>query len=271
MSIQSTAAPEKGAAVFSSLLMGALAVAAAVVVGPGVPILAGPGASLSHGEAVKAARRIQNACFATYPPELLKRLTGSETVSSEVKNDPALQMKAFTRTDRREKGLFYPTSLDDTLDAFESEVRPGLKLLDLGSGDGRVVFLAAVMGADATGIEWEPSLHRLALDARKRLGSFVPRGRAHLRQGDFLREDFSRYDLLFYFGSGSFDDTALFDKIRRELRPGARLLFAHETLPPSGLHEAASYSVVKVYVQPAGAGAGAAAGTAGVPSGGGSP
>ena len=33
--------------------------------------------------------------------------------------------------------------------------------------------------------------------------------------------------------------------------PGARLLFAHETLPPSGLHEAASYDVVKVYVQPA--------------------
>ncbi|HYV17896.1 MAG TPA: class I SAM-dependent methyltransferase [Verrucomicrobiae bacterium] len=255
MSIQSTAAPEKGAAVFSSPLMGALAVAAAgLVLASVVPVLAGSGASLSHGEAVKAARRIQNACFATYPPELLKRLTGSEKVSSEVRDDPALQMKAFTHTDRREKGLFYPTSLDDTLDAFESEVRPRLKLLDLGSGDGRVVFLAAVMGADATGIEWEPTLHRLALDARKRLGSFVPRGRAHLRQGDFLREDFSRYDLLFYFGSGSFDDTALFDKIRRELRPGARLLFAHETLPPSGLHEAATYSVVKVYVQPAGGG-----------------
>ncbi|HET8947341.1 MAG TPA: class I SAM-dependent methyltransferase [Candidatus Polarisedimenticolia bacterium] len=249
MSMRFTAAPFPGAAVFSAAIAAAAGLLVPAVL---VPALAGPGAVPSHDKVVAAARRIQNACFATYPPELLLRLTGSETVPAEVRDDPALQMKAFTRTDRREKGLFYPTSLDDTLDAFESEVRPGLKLLDLGSGDGRVVFLSAVLGADATGIEWEPSLHRLALDARKRLGSFVPRGRAHLRQGDFLREDFSRYDLLFYFGSGSFDDTALFDKIRRELRPGARLLFAHETLPPSGLDETASYGVVKVYVQPAG-------------------
>jgi hypothetical protein len=49
-----------------------------------------------------------------------------------------------------------------------------------------------------------------------------------------------------------FDASALFDKIRRELRPGARLLVAHGLLPPSGLDEAASYGVVKVSVQPHG-------------------
>jgi hypothetical protein len=266
MFIPSSAAPLRGAAFFSAAIAAVAIVAALPAAGPGLPAFAGSGGSLSHGAVVQAARRIQNACFATYPPGLLLRLTGSETVSAEVRDDPALQMKAFTHTDKREKGLFYPTSLDDTLDAFESEVRPGLKLLDLGSGDGRVIFLSAVMGADATGIEWEPALHRLALDARKRLGSFVPRNRAHLRQGDFLREDFSRYDLLFHFGSGTFDDTALFDKIRRELRPGARLLYAHGNLPPPGLEETASYDVVKVYVQPAAGGS-----APGRPSGGGSP
>jgi SAM-dependent methyltransferase len=225
--------------------------AAAPVLAAAVAVAAaGPGRAPSHEALVEAVRRIQNVCFATYPPDLVRRLTGRDDVPAEVRDDPALQMKSFVITDKREKGLFYPTSLDDVLDAFESEVRPGLRLLDLGSGDGRVVFLSAVLGADATGVEWEESLHRLALDARGRLSDLVPKGRAHLKAGDFLREDFTRYDLLFYFESGTFDATALFDKIRRELRPGARLLVAHGILPPEGLHETAAYGVVKVYVRP---------------------
>ena len=214
------------------------------------PAAASTGRPASHEALIAAARRIQNVCFAAWPPELLKALTGRDAVAAEVRDDPALQMKAFVETERREKGLFYPTSLDDTLDAFESEVRPGLRLLDLGSGDGRVVFLSALLGADATGVEWETSLHRIALDARDRLSDLVPKKRAHLKAGDFLREDFSQYDLLFYFESGTFDAGAMFAKIRRELRPGARLLIAHGIRPPDGLEETAAYGVVRVYVQP---------------------
>jgi len=234
MSIRFHAAPFAGAAFFFVALVSA----------------APDGRPPAHATLVAAVRRIQNTCFATYPPALLKRLTGKEAVAVEVPSDPALQMKAFVEVDRREKGLFYPTSLDDVLDAFESETRPGLRLLDLGSGDGRVVFLAALLGADATGVEWEESLHRLALEARERLADLVPKKRAHLKAGDFLREDFSKYDLLFYFESGTFDAAAMFDKIRRELRPGARLLLAHGIRPPDGLEETAAYGVVRVYVRP---------------------
>ena len=238
------AAPVPGAAFFCA------AIACVAAAGAGPAAATPPQAPPRHEAIVADVRRIQNVCFAAWPPDVFKRLTGRDAVPAEMREDPALQMKAFVEVDRREKGLFYPTSLDDVLDAFESEVRPGLSLLDLGSGDGRVVFLSALLGADATGVEWEPSLHRIAIDARERLADLVPRKRARLKAGDFLREDFSRYDLLFYFESGTFDASALFDKIRRELRPGARLLYAHGIRPPAGLQETAAYGVVRVYVRP---------------------
>jgi len=179
MSIHRPAAPFTGAAVF----LAALCSGAAADFFP---------ASAARSDAppsarVGAVRRIQNVCFAARPPSLLKSLTGHDAVPAEVRDDPARQMKAFVDVDRREKGLFYPTSLDDVLDAFESEVRPGMRLLDLGSGDGRVVFLSALLGADATGVEWEESLHRIALESRDRLADLVPKRRARLVVKVYIR------------------------------------------------------------------------------------
>jgi len=44
---------------------------------------AGPGRAPSHEALVEAARRIQNVCFATYPPDLVRRLTGRDDVPAE--------------------------------------------------------------------------------------------------------------------------------------------------------------------------------------------
>lgn len=252
-SLRLNAAPLSGAAcLFAALVAIATTGLEPASAAPERPPAAASHRPPAHDALLADVRRIQNVCFASWPPDLRKRLTGRDAVPAGIEDDPALQMKAFVEVDRREKGLFYPTSLDDVLDAFESEARPGLRLLDLGSGDGRVVFLSTLLGADATGVEWEPALHRIALEARDRLADLVPKKRATLKAGDFLREDFSRYDLLFYFESGTFDASALFDKIRRELRPGARLLYAHGIRPPDGLEEVAAYGVVRVYVRPEG-------------------
>ncbi|OIO64432.1 hypothetical protein COY28_02200 [Candidatus Woesearchaeota archaeon CG_4_10_14_0_2_um_filter_57_5] len=43
------------------------------------------------------------------------------------------------------------------------------KLLDLGSGDGKVVLIAAALGMDATGIEHDKELHDIAESMRKKL------------------------------------------------------------------------------------------------------
>jgi SAM-dependent methyltransferase len=205
-----------------------------------------------QGEALaRAVRRIQNVCFATYPPDMVRRMTGIEgPVPQAIRDDPALQFKAFHAEDRRAKGLFYPSDLSDILPALAVEVHPGDRVLDLGSGDGRVVFLAALLGAEATGIEWDKEIHGLALRAREDLADLLPRERIHLRHGDFLKEPLERYDVLFYFDSGTFARSALFDKIGAEMRHGARLLLAHENLEPLGFVKSAQHGVVDVYTLP---------------------
>lgn len=205
-----------------------------------------------QGEALRlAVRRIQNVCFATYPPDMVRRMTGIDgPVPAAIRDDPALQFKSFHHEDKRDKGLFYPSDLSDVFEAIAAEVRPGTKFLDLGSGDGRVVFLAALLGADATGIEYEKEIHGLALRAEESLADLLPRERIHLRHGDFLKEPFERYDVLFYFDSGTFARSALFDKIGAEMRHGARLLLAHENLEPIGFVKSAQHGVVDVYTLP---------------------
>jgi len=199
-------------------------------------------------ELAAAARAIQNACFAEYPPDLLARMTGrSGPVPEAVRSDPRLQIQYLRTEDVTGRGLFYPSLLDDLIPAFRAEVLPGRRFLDLGSGDGRVVFLAAFLGAEATGIEYEREMDRLARRARKRLGGLVPSGRARLRRADFFREDLSRYDVLFYYGQGSYVEDRLLEKIAREIRPAAVALFSFMKRSPPGLEHVATHGNVGVY------------------------
>lgn len=194
------------------------------------------------------ARTIQNVCFAAYPPDLLERMSERpDPPPPEVREDPGLQMKYLKTEEVVRKGLFYPSWLDELLPAFRAEVRPGLTFLDLGSGDGRVVFLAAVLGAQATGLEWDKEIHAVSLDALGRLAGTVPRDSVQLRRADFFKEDFSRYDRIFYFGRGSFAEGRLAAQIARELRPGALFLLAHGDADPPGLERVEEYGAVRVY------------------------
>jgi SAM-dependent methyltransferase len=194
-------------------------------------------------------REIQVVCFATYPADLVARMSGREgPIPDAVRSDPRLQVKYLKTEEVVAKGLFYPSLLDELLPAFEATVRPGARFLDLGSGDGRVVFLAALLGAHATGIEYDRRLHRIALEARRRLEEIVPTDRALLHRSDFFRADLAAYDVLFYFGSGSYAEDRMLAKLGREMREDAVLLLAHG--PPAvlpGLTLIASYGPVQAY------------------------
>ncbi|HEV8700100.1 MAG TPA: class I SAM-dependent methyltransferase [Candidatus Polarisedimenticolia bacterium] len=194
------------------------------------------------------ARRIQIVCFESYPERLLRRMSGRRgPIPEEVRADPRLQVKYLKSEWVVRKGLFYPTWLDELLPALQSAVRPGARFLDLGSGDGRVVFLAAGMGARATGIEFNRGLYRLARTARARLDGLPGIDRAVLKRGDFFKEDFSDYDVFFYFGSGSSAEQALLAKLRREMRPDALLILAHIQGPVPGFERVADHGVAGVY------------------------
>lgn len=75
-----------------------------------------------------------------------------------------------------------------------AELRAGEKMFDLGSGDGRLVILAAQkFGAEAVGVEIDSDLvaQSRALIAKAKIGA-----RAKIIEGDLLQQDYRSADVL---------------------------------------------------------------------------
>ena len=199
--------------------------------------------------------RIQRECLRAYPADLLAEMaSGASEIPEEVEADPKAQMRFLDKEVARDKGLFYPILLEDLLPAFERYVAPDSRFLDLGSGDGRVVFLARALGARATGIEFDAKLVELSRRALATLAGSVDPDGVRIVQGDFFEACWSGYDVVFYFDQSSFAQDRVREKLRRELDPGAVLLVGHEQAPFPGFElEAAfpdleaSHPEVKVY------------------------
>jgi cyclopropane fatty-acyl-phospholipid synthase-like methyltransferase len=76
-------------------------------------------------------------------------------------------------------------------------VKPGEKLYDLGSGDGRIVILAAQkFQADATGVEIDELLVK---ESSARIHSLGLDGQARIVQGDLLQQDYASADVLMVY------------------------------------------------------------------------
>src|SRR6266851_5022093 len=67
---------------------------------------------------------------------------------------------------------YYPTPLTVVERMLKlGDLKPGEKMFDLGSGDGRIVIMAAQkFGADATGIEMVDDLYRQSMEKIRKLG-----------------------------------------------------------------------------------------------------
>jgi len=128
--------------------------------------------------------------------------------------------------------VYVPSAPEKTILIAElSAAAPGQRAADLGSGDGRVVIALARRGAEAHGYEVNPVLVLISRRAIRRAGLA---DRAFVHWKSFWRADFSRFDVLTLF-QGSFIMRRLERKIRRELRPGARVVsdfWAFPTLVP---------------------------------------
>lgn len=123
------------------------------------------------------------------------------------------------------KGGFGITTRLDALTVYlEKYLKPGQKFIDLGSGDGRVVFVASLFGAQAYGIEYDKTLVDISMKARKTLSKkVIDPEKVHFIQGDFFDHDFSAYDVL-YLNIGCAESLRLIDKIDREAAPGSILI-----------------------------------------------
>ena len=105
-----------------------------------------------------------------------------------------------------------------------AELKQGEKMFDLGSGDGRIVVLAAnKFKADATGIEYDESLHRQSMSEIKRLGLDKT---ARIIHGDILAQDYSPADVITVYLL-PVSNTKLRPILEKQLKKGSRVV-AHD-------------------------------------------
>lgn len=101
------------------------------------------------------------------------------------------------------------------------QVRPGERVADLGSGDGRFVLAAARVGAEVVGFEINPLLVWWSRYLVWRAGLSKV---ASIRTANFWRQDLAALDVVFVFGVGGRMMYELEAKLRRELKSGARVV-----------------------------------------------
>ena len=103
-------------------------------------------------------------------------------------------------------------------------LKAGEKMFDLGSGDGRIVIMAAQkFHADANGVELKKDLVKDSLDRIRKLGLEKS---AHILQGDLLKQNYSSADLVTVYLLPVSNDKvqSLLDK---QLKKGTRVV-AHD-------------------------------------------
>ncbi len=101
-----------------------------------------------------------------------------------------------------------------------AKVVPGRKIVDIGSGDGRILIALAKAGSDTTGYEINPALVFLS---RRRIIKAGLERRARVCWKSFWKEDLSKFDTVVVYGYPPIMKK-LGDKLSREMKPGAKVI-----------------------------------------------
>jgi len=121
------------------------------------------------------------------------------------------------------------TEPDVTLEILNHlHLRGNETLLDLGSGTGAFTLLASTRVRKSVGIEKDRERHEqgVAYQAQLSREKLIDPEKVVLRQGNFMEEDFSEYDVIYWY-RGELkepEEHALVEKVIRELRPGAQFV-----------------------------------------------
>lgn len=118
-------------------------------------------------------------------------------------------------------GAVYVPTKPEAIETMLKLAKPksGEKMIDLGSGDGRVVAAFAHAGVAAVGVELNPSLIRRA----EALAKAEKLTHARFLWQSYWDENLEPYDIVTIYAYPSMMK-ALGKKLRQELRPGARVL-----------------------------------------------
>jgi len=108
-----------------------------------------------------------------------------------------------------------------------AEIKPGEKVVDLGSGDGILVIALAKAGAETHGYEINPFL---VWKARKNISKAKIENKAFIHWKSFWQEDLSDFDVVVIYGI-NYIMGRLEKKLRGELKKDARVISNAFNLP----------------------------------------
>ena len=101
-------------------------------------------------------------------------------------------------------------------------LKPGEKMYDLGSGDGRIVIAAArKFHAEAVGVELDQDLCKLSAAKILKLGLDK---HAHIVNGDLLKQDYSSADLVTVYLLGDAVNNLVQPLLDKQLKKGTRIV-----------------------------------------------
>lgn len=101
-------------------------------------------------------------------------------------------------------------------------LKPGEKMFDLGSGDGRLVIMAAQkFKADGTGVELDNDLWKQSSERIRKLGLEKT---ARIIHGDLLKQDYSSADLVTVYLLPNSIDSLVAPILERQLKKGTRVV-----------------------------------------------
>jgi protein-L-isoaspartate O-methyltransferase len=137
----------------------------------------------------------------------------------------ALCASAFGQDPTEKLAPYYPTPETIVAKMLElGELKPGEKMFDLGSGDGRIVIMAArKFKADGTGVEFDEDLCKQSAEKIKNLHLEKS---ARIIHGDILKQDYSSADLITVYLLPNSNDKVR-PLLEKQLKKGARIV-AHD-------------------------------------------
>src|SRR5689334_23810489 len=101
-------------------------------------------------------------------------------------------------------------------------LKPGEKIFDLGSGDGRIVIIAAQkFHANAVGVELDKDLAKRSADKILKLGLDKS---AHIIAGDLLKQNYSSADLVTVYLLPDAVNNKVQPILDKQLKKGARIV-----------------------------------------------
>ena len=138
---------------------------------------------------------------------------------------PVLLVAQHSKTDQQ-LAPYYPTPEAIVMKMLQmGGLKAGEKVYDLGSGDGRIVIMAAQrFHADAFGVELDKDLCKLSTAKIVKLGL---EKNAHIINGDLLTQNYSSADLVTVYLLPDSINNKVQPLLDSQLKPGARVV-AHD-------------------------------------------